>query len=128
MVVAVNADFVPFGTRSPHNRLVSAPYMGAREQDAVEQCADAVHCNDVRTRNLREEARAEHAPDRTAGIVRAERKQERSRYSEFPEKRQKVRYADARTPVGIDIDLYGKHCLGHGRDRQLSSSCVGRPR
>src|SRR5574341_1978077 len=114
MVIAVDAGFVAFGANQAHHVSVSPADMRTRQQDAVQQRAQAVRGNHAGPADLAQEPRPEDAPDRSSGIVRAEREQERGLDVELVKETDKLRHADARSPVGVHVYFDGEENVAHG--------------
>ena len=107
MVVAVDAGLVPLVARQTHYRLIPAAYMGAWQEYAVHEGADAVGGDDAGAADLAQEPGSEDALDRAACVVRAEGKEECGLDIELIEEGYEIGDADARAPVSVYVDFYG---------------------
>ena len=85
------------------------------------QRAHAVVLDDARAAHLADEARAEHPPDRAAGVVGAEAEQERRADAVLAEQLDQRRHALARAAQRVDVDLE-REAHGEGRRRYSTSA------
>ena len=111
MVVAMDADLMAPVAGKAHHAFVPAAHVRARHQHPVQERAEAVGGKHAGAADLAQEPGTEDALDRAAGVVRAEREEERGFDVELIKKIKEIRYADARAPVGVDVDLDGEKGL-----------------
>src|SRR4029077_12000344 len=91
-----------------------------RKEHSVEQRLQTVVLEHRGASHLAEEAVAEGAFDRTAGVSGAEAEKKGGRHAQALQQIRKPRRAFARAPIGVDVDLEGNE--RHGQD-----SGTGRP-
>ena len=87
--------------------------MRARQKHAVQERAEAVGGNHAGAADLGQETGTEDALDGAAGVVRAEGEEKRGLDVELIKEIKEIRHADARAPVGVNVDLDGEKGSGH---------------
>ena len=117
VVVAVDAHFGALVAHRAHHVGVAAADVRRGQQRAVEQRAEAVHRDDAGAADLPEEARAEDARDRAAGLVGPEGEEKAGRHAKFAAVGGEVGHADPRAAVGVDVNLE-READGHDKPRR----------
>jgi hypothetical protein len=120
VIPGVHADLEPAPCNVLQLRGAAPADVRARKEHSVEQRLQAVVLEHGSAFHLAEEAVAQGALDRTAGVIGAEAEEKRRRHAQALQQIRKPRRAFARAAIGVDIDL-------EGNERHGQESGTGRP-
>ncbi len=107
VVPGMDAAFVAGAARRAHRLGRAQADVRARQQHAIHQRAQAVVRDHRGTRHLAQKSRAEHAPQRPAGMVGSEAEQEGRAGVVRAQQRDQLRHALARAAQRVDVNLQG---------------------
>ena len=122
VIPGVHADLEPALRNVLQLRGAAPADVRARQEHSVQQRLQAVVLQHRGALHLAEEAAAQDALDRSAGVIGAEAEEEGRRHAQALQQVREARRAFARAAIGVDVDLEGNQRHGQRSGNGVVSS------